>query len=318
MKLTFVKKRLKVDEFFVVVASSSGRTPKCTQLFCVPQIVLFLGASPLVKKKHMETLQEIFSGAAPLAKSDVDRVYDKFALSQQNLKFLQGFGMTECSAVGFLESSNSKYASIGHPIANSEARLVDISTNQDISTPGQTGELWIRGPHIMKGYINNPEATREAIADGWLKTGDIAYFDEDRDFFITDRLKELVKVKGFQVPPAELEAILRTHPDVEDAAVIGVPDARSGQVPKAFVLKKQGAKLSEEQVQKFVIGKVAEYKELKGPVFFSLFFFSPPLVTFLSTKICHYPAGGVAFVESIPRNPSGKILRIKLKELNAQ
>ncbi|XP_043288608.1 4-coumarate--CoA ligase 1 [Venturia canescens] len=261
---------------------------QCTHLFCVPPIVLFLGASPLVQKKHLEAMVSIFSGAAPLAESDVERVYKKFGMSNESLNFLQGYGMTECSGVTFFESSNSKYASIGQPISCSEARLVDPLTGQDIATPGQTGELWLRGPHIMRAYSNNPEATTETVVEGWLKTGDIAYFDQDHDFFITDRLKELVKVKGFQVPPAELEAILRTHPDVEDAAVVGIPDARSGEVPKAFVLRKEGAVLSEEQVQRFVIGKVAEYKELRG---------------------------GVTFVESIPRNPSGKILRMKLKEL---
>ena len=233
-------------------------------MFCVPPIVLFLGAAPFVKKKHLQAVQAIFSGAAPLAESDVERLYKKFGVTGDSLRFLQGYGMTECSGVSFLESSNSKYASIGHPICNSEARLVDPLTGQDVLTPGQTGELWVKGPHNMRAYLNNKEATEDAMPDGWLKTGDIAYFDEDHDFFITDRLKELVKVKGFQVPPAELEAILRTHPDVEDAAVIGIPDARSGEVPKAFVVLKKGSSPAEEEIQNFLKGKVSEYKELKG------------------------------------------------------
>lgn len=238
-------------------------------MFCVPPIVLFIAASPHVKKEHFKALRSIFSGAAPLAETDVERVFEKFGASDSSLRFLQGYGMTECSAVAFLESSNSKYASIGHPICSSSARLVDPSTNRDCTAPGQTGELWITGPHLMRAYFNNEAETRTAIQDGWLKTGDIAYFDDELDFFITDRLKELVKVKGFQVPPAELEAILRTHPDVQEAAVVGIPDARSGEVPKAFVLPKKGRNPSEEDVQNFLKGKVSEYKELKGE--FSIF-----------------------------------------------
>lgn len=111
-----------------------------------------------------------------------------------------GYGLTESSPIAFFEKSGTKFASIGKPASSCEARLVDPTTMEDVSGPGQTGELWIRGPHIMKGYLNNEQATREILLDnGWLKTGDIAYYDEDYDFFITDRLKELIKVKGFQV-----------------------------------------------------------------------------------------------------------------------
>lgn len=102
--------------------------------------------------------------------------------------------------MAFTENTGTKYASIGKNVANCEARLVDVTTNQDISTPGQTGELWVRGPHVMKGYLNNETATKDTLTeDKWLKTGDLAYFDKDYDFYITDRLKELIKVKGFQV-----------------------------------------------------------------------------------------------------------------------
>lgn len=113
--------------------------------------------------------------------------------------FFSGYGLTECSGGGFCQSYNCKYSSIGHPLAGSETRLVDPITGQDVLTPGHTGEVWIRGPHVMKGYYQNEQATNETLQDGWLKTGDIAYFDNDFTFFITDRLKELIKVKGFQV-----------------------------------------------------------------------------------------------------------------------
>lgn len=153
--------------------------------------------------------------------------------------------------------------------------------------PNEQGELLIRGPQVMLGYLNNKAATDEMIGDGgWLRTGDLAYYDDDGSFFITDRLKELIKVKGFQVPPAELEELLRSHPDVSDAAVIGVDNVDHGEVPRAFIVKKAGANLTEKQVKAFVAGKVAVYKQLRG---------------------------GVQFMDVIPKNPSGKILRRELK-----
>ncbi|CAD6239526.1 GSCOCG00008732001-RA-CDS [Cotesia congregata] len=243
---------------------------KCTLIFSVPPIVLFFGAHPAVKAEYFKNVRVIFSGAAPLAGSDVERVYEKFNLTPDQLRILQGYGLTESSPVSFLEMSNTKFSSI------------------DVVTPGQTGEIWIKGPHVMKGYFKNEKATEETLQDGWLKTGDIAYCDEDFAFFITDRLKELIKVKGFQVPPAELEAVLRTHPAVADAAVVGVADPRSGEVPKAFVVLKPNQSVSTEDIQNFVKGKVSEYKELRG---------------------------GVSFIKEIPRNASGKILRMHLKNL---
>ncbi|XP_032691655.1 4-coumarate--CoA ligase 2-like [Odontomachus brunneus] len=261
---------------------------KATLLFCVPPIVLFLTASPHVQKHHLEHIHCLVSGAAPLGQSDVERFYEKFKFNIDNLKFHQGYGLTESSPVAFLEATSKKFSSIGKNIASCEARLVDITTKQDVSSPGQTGELWIRGPHIMKGYLNDETATKETITeDKWLKTGDIAYYDEDFDFYITDRLKELIKVKGFQVPPAELEALLRSHPDVQEAAVIGIPHERYGEVPKAFIVANKNKKPTEDEIKNFIKGKVSEYKELEG---------------------------GVTFVTDIPKNASGKILRSHLKK----
>ncbi|XP_046735771.1 4-coumarate--CoA ligase 1-like [Diprion similis] len=266
---------------------------KVTCFFLVPPLLLFLATAPMVTKKHIESIHAMTSGAAPIAGSDVERFYQKFDIDQSKLKFIQGYGLTETSPVTFLQTLKSKkYASIGNPVCDTEARLIDLSTNEDIVTPGKTGELWVRGDHVMKGYYNNEEATKNTLTpDGWLKTGDIAYFDEEFDFYITDRLKELIKVKGFQVPPAELEALLRTHPAIEEAAVIGIPDERSGELPRAFVLLKKDKTLKEKEVQDFVKGKVSDYKELKG---------------------------GVIFVDNIPKNPSGKILRRVLKEQNVK
>ncbi|XP_029176729.1 4-coumarate--CoA ligase 1-like [Nylanderia fulva] len=271
-----------IPETFLDVMHKS----KATGLFCVPPIILFLSASPLVKMHHLEHLHSIISGAAPLAKTDVDKLFNKFNIDSTNIRFRQGYGLTETSSVAFVENGE-KFSSIGKTVDGTQARLVNIETQQDIATPGETGELWIKGPHVMKGYLNNEAATKATLTeDKWLKTGDIAYYDEDYDFFITDRLKELIKVKGFQVPPAELEALLRSHPDVDEAAVIGIPHPRCGEVPKAFIVASKGKTPTEDDIKNFVKGKVSDYKELEG---------------------------GVTFINEIPKNPSGKILRSKLK-----
>lgn len=262
---------------------------ECTLMYCVPSMILFFGASPLVKAEYFKSVRSVFSGAAPLAETDVLRMYEKFGITSKDLQIAQGYGLTECSCVAFLELSNRKFSSIGRPIIKCEVRLVDPKSGNDIANTGETGEIWLRGPNIMKGYLDNEEETKKTLQNGWLKTGDIAYFDDDLDFYITDRLKELIKVKGFQVPPAELEAVLRTHPDIADAAVIGVPDARCGEVPRAFVVLKDKHSATEENIQNYMKGKVSEFKELKG---------------------------GVRFINQIPRNATGKILRISLKDHN--
>lgn len=259
---------------------------KVTSLFLVPPILIFFNAHPLIKKRHLESMELAISGAAPLGEADVHQFYDKFKTDHTKLKFCQGYGLTETSPVCTFEKTGLKSGSVGKNVASCEVRLVDPLTNKDVCVSGQGGEIWIKGPHVMKGYYNNEQATKETVVDGWLKTGDIAYYDEEYDFFITDRLKELIKVKGFQVAPAELEALLRMHPDVDDAAVVGVPDERSGEVPKAFIMVKDDAKVTEEDIKNFVKGKVSEYKELQG---------------------------GVTFVDYIPKTSTGKILRTKLK-----
>lgn len=187
-----------------------------------------------------------------------------------------------------LAKSSSNYASIGDPIHDTECKVVDINDPEFRGLgPNETGEVLIRGPQIMLGYHNNETATKDTVtSDGWLRTGDIGYHDEDGNFYITDRLKELIKVKGFQVAPAELEELLRMHPEIADAAVIGVPNAATGELPRAFVVAKKGSKLNERIVQDYVAQQVSDYKKL---------------------------AGGVEFVDAIPKNTTGKILRRELK-----
>lgn len=182
---------------------------------------------------------------------------------------------------------SKRIASIGFPPSNTEAKIADISDPTGKGLPAnQQGELLIRGPQVMLGYLNNKKATDDMLVDGWLHTGDMAYYDEDGYFYITDRLKELIKVKGFQVAPAELEEILRDHPSVADAAVIGVNDAATGELPRAFIVKKKDVDVNEQELQDFVAQKVAPYKQIKG---------------------------GVQFLDSIPKNTTGKILRRELK-----
>lgn len=225
------------------------------------------------------------TGAAGISLSEVE----KFNAKIPNQAFLQGYGLTEASPVGLSMIVGEKnYTSIGHPLPDTEAKFVKVDDPEMLGVgPRTSGEMWIRGPQVMKGYHNNEKATKETITpDGWLKTGDIAYYDENGSVYITDRLKELIKVKGFQVPPAELEEVLRGHHDIFDAAVVGVSDTRSGEVPRAFVISKN-PKLSEQEVKDFVAGKVAKYKWLEG---------------------------GVEFITAIPRNAAGKVLRRELKQ----
>ena len=195
--------------------------------------------------------------------------------------------MTEtgpCTHLGPLQGA--KIGSIGHPISRTQAKVVDVETGEALG-PNQTGELCVKGPQMMKGYLKNVKATEDTIEpSGWLHTGDIAYYDEDRHFYIVDRLKELIKVKGFQVSPSELEDLIRRHPAVADVAVIGVPDDYAGELPRAYVVKKPGTSMNEEELKSFLHSKVAPYKQLKG---------------------------GVHFVESIPKSSTGKILRRELK-----
>lgn len=247
--------------------------------------VIFMSNSDKVELKHTRSIKYVMSGAAPIGQSDAE----KFHLNAPNVKFLQGYGLTEASPVVLMSSLGSKnYASVGNPPPDTEAKIVLIDDPEMRGVgPNISGELLVRGPQVMKGYHNNDKATNQTISpDGWLRTGDIGHYDENFDFYITDRLKELIKVKGFQVPPAELEEILRTHPDITDSAVIGIPDEKTGELPRAYIVSKN-PKLSKKDVKNYVAKKVAKYKRLEG---------------------------GVEFVTSIPKNATGKILRRELKD----
>ena len=248
----------------------------------VPPIVLALAKHPLVDQYDLSSVERLFSGAAPLGADLADE-----AAARLGCEVVQGYGMTELSPVTHATpEGQGRAGTIGILVPNTECRVVNPDTGEDCEV-GEDGELWVRGPQVMKGYLNNPTATADTIdADGWLHTGDIGHADADGHFSIVDRLKELIKYKGFQVPPAELEALLLTHPEVADVAVVGIPDEEAGELPKAFVVLKPGADTTASDVQAFVAERVASYKQIRE----------------------------VAFVDEIPKSASGKILRRLLRD----
>lgn len=272
---------LSMPRFDLEVALKTIQDEKVTWFFAVPPMVLAFAKHPLVDQYDLSSLQTVFSGAAPLGAELAQE-----AAERVGCEVVQGYGMTELSPVSHATPpGNFKAGSSGLTVANAECRLVSADgEDQDV---GGRGELWVRGPMVMKGYLNNQAATDDTIdADGWLHTGDVAELDENGHFSIVDRVKELIKYKGFQVPPAELEALLLTHPKIADCAVIGVLDDEAGELPKAFVVVAPGQELSAEDVQEFVADKVASYKKIRI----------------------------VEFIEEIPKSASGKILRRFLRD----
>ncbi|XP_058803049.1 uncharacterized protein LOC131670980 [Phymastichus coffea] len=262
-----------------------------TVLFVVPSLLLFLITHPEVTAKQLESVTKVYSGAAPLKSGLIDKFMEK--IGRNNCVLSQGYGMTETSPSLMITPytmPQSKRGSCGQLLPSTQARVIDLEDGQDVGVPHKSGELLVKGPQLMKGYLDNPKATSEAIdIDGWLHTGDVVYYDEDEYFYIVDRTKELIKVKGNQVSPTELESLILEIPGVADVAVVGVSDDKAGEIPRAYVVKKPGVEISAEQVQEFVAPKVASYKKLSG---------------------------GVRFVDSIPRNPSGKILRAELQAIS--
>ena len=254
---------------------------KVTQFFAVPPIVLGLAKHPAVDSYDLSSLSKVFCGAAPLGGDLAEEAAERIGCS-----VVHGYGMTELSPVSHATvGGDFKSGSSGITIPNTECRLVDEDGN-DQGVDGE-GELWVRGPQVMKGYLNNPEATAATIdADGWLHTGDVARIDADGHTYIVDRVKELIKYKGFQVPPAELEALIVTHPAVADVAVIGIPDVEAGELPRAYIVLKPGAEATASEIQSFVAEHVATYKHIRQ----------------------------VVFIDQIPKSASGKILRRFLRD----
>lgn len=270
---------------------------RITYAYVVPPVVLLLSKHPVVDKYDLSSLRMMNSGAAPLTRELVEA-----ASARIKVGIKQGYGLSETSPTSHAQSWDEwdKYiGSVGKLMPNMEAKY--MTTPEDGSEPrevavGEVGELYLRGPNVFLGYHNNPRATAECLSpDGWFRTGDVGYQDKEGNFYITDRVKELIKYKGFQVPPAELEGLLLDHEAVDDVAVIGVESTEHGsEVPRAYVVRSAKSKASgvsaEEEAANIVNwlnSKVAQHKRLRG---------------------------GVRFIDAIPKSVSGKILRRVLKQ----
>ncbi|KAJ4889555.1 4-coumarate--CoA ligase-like 4 [Raphanus sativus] len=261
---------------------------RATTLALAPPVVVAMTkeADVIMGKYDLSSLGRVRCGGAPLSKEVTLGFMEKYP----TVDIFAGYALTESNGAGAYVDSveeSRRYGSVGLLSSGVEARIVDPDTGRLMGV-NQTGELWLKGPSIAKGYFKNQEATNETInAEGWLKTGDLCYIDDDGFVFVVDRLKELIKYKGYQVPPAELEALLVTHPDILDAAVIPFPDKEAGQYPMAYVTRKLESDLSEKQIIDFISKQVAPYKKIRK----------------------------VVFINSIPKNASGKTLRKDLINL---
>ncbi|HEX7236609.1 MAG TPA: AMP-binding protein [Gammaproteobacteria bacterium] len=255
---------------------------RATLLHVVPPVVVALAKHPAVANRDLSSVRKWFSGAAPLGADVIEQCTRRVGGVLQ-----QGYGLTETSPGAIITSEHPaeiKAGSVGAPIANTECRVVDPETGRDV-TAGVDGEIWIRGPQVMRGYLNRPADTRAVLDDdGWFRSGDIGHADADGHFFIVDRLKEIIKYKGMQVPPAELEAVLLSHPAVAEAAVVPFADEECGEIPRAFVVRKGAA--TAEELMAFVARQVAPYKKVRR----------------------------LEFIDAIPKSASGKILRRLLKD----
>jgi acyl-CoA synthetase (AMP-forming)/AMP-acid ligase II len=254
---------------------------RATRVSLRPPTVLELSRHPLVAEYDLSRLGLIGWGGAPMSDAVACACRERLGC-----RVKQGYGLTEAGGPTHLVPTDAvdRPGSTGPPVPNTESKIVDVTTGAELG-PGQPGEVCVRGPLVMRGYLNRPEATAQAIdVEGWLHTGDLGVADADGWLSVVDRLKELIKYKGYQVAPAELEAILLTHPAVADAAVVPSPDEMAGEVPKAFVVLKSEA--TADDLMAFVAARVAPYKKVRR----------------------------VEFVEQIPKSPSGKILRRVLVE----
>lgn len=259
------------------------QTYKVTMVPLVPPLAIFLAKHDVVTQFDLTCVSNIICGAAPLSKEIQGKLSERLG----GVRVRQGFGLTETTLATF-SSETDLPGAVGTVTAHCEAKIVDMKTGDSLG-PGEIGEICVKGAFVMKGYLNNEDATKEIIDNrGWLHTGDVGHYDENGIFFIVDRIKELIKYKGFQVAPAELEGLLLTHEDVADAGVVGVPDEVAGELPKAFVVVKPGKAIVPEDLVNWVSGKTAPHKHLRG---------------------------GVEILSAIPRSAAGKILRKDLRKL---
>ena len=287
IRLIFGNKAVILSRFDEKLFLSCIEKYRIEHLTIVPPLMVFLAKHPIVDKYDLSCIKDIWCGAAPVSKEIIKTVVNR--LNLPNIK--QGYGLTE-TTLAVLKSpmNDTKVDSVGKLAPETSGKIMPIDGDESSKPlgPNSVGELCFKGDLIMKGYCNDDNATASTIdKDGWLHSGDVGYYDEEGYFYIVDRLKELIKYKAFQVPPAELEALLLSCAGIKDAAVIGLPNEEAGELPAAFVVKQNGADITADDITKFVNERVSSHKRLRG---------------------------GVRFVESIPRTASGKILRRELRD----
>ena len=255
---------------------------RVSSAFLTPPVVQELARHPAVDRFDLSSLRSILCAAAPMGAE-----LEQAAADRLGCVVRQGYGMTEASGpITTTLSGTIRRGSVGLLVPSTESKIVDLADGHELAAGGP-GEILVRGPQVMRGYLNQPEATAATLEpDGWLHTGDVGTFDADGFLWLVDRVKEIIKYKAYQVAPAELEAVLISHPEIADAAVIGVPDKESGEeLPKAFVVRTPGAQLTEDAVIEYMAGKVAPHKKIRI----------------------------VEFIETVPKSAAGKILRKDLR-----
>ncbi|KAK4884448.1 hypothetical protein RN001_000719 [Aquatica leii] len=283
LAITNSLKVISMDAFKPDVFLQANEEYKATKMYIAPPLLQFLIKSPLVAKYNLTSVKDIVIGAAA-SKRDI---YEEASHKFQHCVIRQIYGSTETRAMT-IQHYLDKFTTAGKLVCNSTAKIINVDTNT-ILGPYEKGEICIKSLSIMKGYLNNPSATKNAIdSDGFYHTGDIGYYDKDKNFYVVDRIKELIKYKGFQVSPVEVENLLLKHSGVKDCALVGLPDDRCGELPLAFVVRQATSDVTEDELIKFVSEKISIQKQLHG---------------------------GVRFIDKIPKLPNGKILRRKLVQL---
>ncbi|KPI96565.1 Luciferin 4-monooxygenase [Papilio xuthus] len=275
------KKTIYLPKFDVEQYLQTVEKYKVSQLTVVPPVLIALCKTP--SKHDVSSVMVVVSGAAPLHKETADGVFKRFPNAQA---VLQGYGMTECTLAVAINVNPDKDSSVGQINSNTVVKIVHPETGKVLG-PNQEGEICVKSAMIMKGYIGKRKQD-DFDEEGFFKTGDIGYYDEDKYLYIVDRLKELIKYKAYQVAPAELEAVLLKHAGVRDSGVVGVPHPSAGEVPLAFVVVQPDSKVTEAELQQFVAERLSNPKHLRG---------------------------GVRFVEAIPKSLTGKILRKDLRKM---
>jgi len=286
--LTRGAKMVSLPKFEAVSFINTMEKYQPTVMNLVPPLVAMLALSPAITRdKHLSGAKVISSGGSPISAQIISKLREKMSPIQCELK--EGYGMTEAPVVTrtTIDIPESKRGSVGKIVCNTSAKVVDLDSNKALG-PNLPGELFIKGPHVMAGYFQNKEATEESFEDGWFRTGDVVYHDEDGYIYIVDRIKDMIKVKGYQVSPTELEDVIRTAPGVTDVSVIGIKDEKAGEIPKAFIVRASDD-VKEEQIHQFLEDKVAKYKNLSG---------------------------GIVFLQELPKSPTGKVLRKELRNLS--